>query len=164
MKSIAMKTSLTTLLCLSAGLPQIVFADDLLNRLENATEAMGKKQGDFYLSRVPELKDKMPEWEWDEEIRQASKCVLDGIEKAKGQDVAEAYVAGLEKDAAMEISSMTQFSEQSSIPEELQGDDQTILNLMESCKTIEISTVRLKQSGFWDAMQDPTVMQRLLAE
>ena len=159
-----MKTLLSAILCMSFGIPQLVAADDLLDRLENATETMGAKQGAFYLSRVPELEGKMPEWEWDDEIRQASKCVLDGIEKAKGRGIAEAYVAGLEKDAKMEIQSMAQLSEQSSIPKELQAEDQTILNLMQSCKTIEISTIRLKQSGFWDAMQDPSVMQRLLAE
>lgn len=159
-----MKILSAAFLYLLASLPQIGFANDLLDRLENATEKMGAKQGAFYISRVPELKGTMPAWEWDDEIRQASQCVLDGIEDAKGKKIAEAYVAGLEKDAEMEITSMTQFSEQSSIPAELQGDDQTIMNLMDSCKTIEISTIRLKQSGFWDAMQDPSVMQRLLAE
>ncbi len=143
---------------------QSAWADELLDRLEVASEKIGANQGSFYVSRVPELKDKLPNWEWDDEIRTASKCVLDGIETAKGRDIAEAYVAGLETDAAKEITSMTQLADQSSIPDELKGDDQTILTLMQDCKTMDISAARLKQSGFWDAMLDPTIMQRLTAE
>ena len=139
-------------------------ANELLDRLEAATELLGEHQGAFYVSRVPELKDKMPAWDWDEEIRTASKCVLEGIEKRKGRKVAEAYVAGIEKDAQLEITSMNQLSEQSSIPDELKGNDQTIYHLMESCKTLEISAIRLQESGLWDAMMDPTIMGRLMAQ
>ena len=149
-----------TLASLSLG----AYADDLLDRLEAASEKIGANQGEFYLTRVPELADKMPDWEWDDEIRTASKCVLDGIEEAKGRNIAEAYVSGLEKDAEREITSITQLSDQSSIPEELTGDDTTIINLMQTCRTLDISAERLKASGFWDAMMDPSVMQRLTAE
>lgn len=141
-----------------------VYADDLLERLEAASEAIGAEQGRFYVSRVPELEDKLPSWEWDTEIREASACVLQGIEDAKGRAVAEAYVAGLERDAQREITSMTQLSDSSSIPAELQGDDRTIINLMQSCNTMDISAQKLKESGFWDALQDPGVMQRLVAD
>lgn len=139
-------------------------ADELLDRLEGATELLTKHQIAFYISRVPELKDKMPAWEWDDDNRLASKCVLEGIKKKKGRKVAEAYVAGIEKDAQLEIASMNQLSEQSSIPIELKGDDQTIYHLMESCKTLEISATRLQESGLWDALMDPAVMDRLMAE
>jgi hypothetical protein len=153
-------SGLLTALVLSSS----VLADDLLDRLETATEIMGEKQGTFYLSRVPELTGKMPDWTWDEEIRTASACVLTGIENAKGRKVAEAYVAALEKDAKQPITSIGQLSDQSSLPKELTGNDRTIISLMESCRTMEISTSRLKESGFWDAMQDPNVIQRLVAE
>jgi len=145
-------------------LPLTASAGELLDRLETATELLGMHQGAFYVSRVPELKDKMPAWDWDEEIRAASKCVLEGIEEQKGRKVAEAYVAGIEKDAQLEITSMNQLSEQSSIPAELKGEDQTIYNLMNSCKTLEISAIRLQESGLWDAMMDPAIMGRLMAE
>jgi len=141
-----------------------VLADNLLERLEVATEKIGANQGAFYASRVPELKDKMPDWNWDDEIRAASKCVLDGIEVAKGRDVTEAYVAALEKDSEMKITSFTQLSDQSSIPKELLGEDQTIITLMQSCKTIEISAARLKASGFLDEMLKPEVIGKLTAE
>jgi len=145
-------------------LPLTVQADELLDRLESATELLSKHQAAFYVSRVPELKDKMPAWEWDDENRTASQCVLQGIETKKGRKVAEAYVVGIEKDAQLEITSMNQLSEQSSIPDELKGEDQTIYNLMESCKTLEISAIRLQESGLWDAMMDRTIMDRLMAE
>jgi hypothetical protein len=141
-----------------------VLADDLLARLEIATEQLGENQGKFYVSRVPELADKLPDWEWDDEIRTASKCVLDGIEKEKGRAVAEAYVAGLELDAKRELTTMSQLSDQSNIPEQLRNGDQTILNLMQNCRTMEISAERLKASGFWDAMMDPKIMDKLVAE
>ncbi|MEM7361005.1 MAG: hypothetical protein AAF431_18075 [Pseudomonadota bacterium] len=152
------------LLILTAFTSHAAFADELLERLENATEKLGKNQGQFYASRVPELKDKMPSWDWDDEIRQASKCVLDGIATQKGQRVAEAYVSGIERDAEKTITSFAQLSDSSSMPPELLGEDQTILNLMNKCRTMEISAVRLKESGFWDEMLKPEVMQKLQAD
>lgn len=151
-----------TLVASSVACP--TWADDLLNRLEVATEKIGAKQGEFYVSRAPELADKLPDWEWDDEIRTASKCVLDGIEAAKGRAIAEAYVSGLEADANKEVTSLATAPEDSSIPAELLNGDDTILNLMQTCKTMEISTIRLKESGFWDAMMDPEVMKKLTAE
>ena len=145
-------------------LPAHTFADELLDRLEVATERLSKHQGEFYIRRVPELKDKMPNWEWDDEVRKASKCVLDGIETAKGRNIAEGYVAGIEKDSKLTIVSMDQLSKQNSIPEVLKGEDQTIYTLMESCKTLEISAIRLKKSGLWDAMMTPDIMDQLMAE
>ena len=141
-----------------------VHADDLLDRLELATEQIGAKQGAFYLSRVPSLADKMPDWNWDEEIREASSCVLKGIEKAKGRKVAQAYVKGLEKDAIKTYDSISKLSDQSNTPKELLGDDQTIFNLMQTCKSIEISATRLKESGMWDELLKPEVMAKLVEE
>lgn len=148
----------------SAVVSHAANADELLERLENATEKLGKNQGQFYISRVPELKDKMPPWDWDEEIRTDSKCVLDGIVARKGARVAEAYVAGIESDAAVPITSFAQLSDASSMPVELRDPDKTILNLMQKCRTMEISAVKLKESGFWDEMLKPEVMQRLQAD
>lgn len=141
-----------------------VHADDLLDRLEVATEQIGAKQGAFYVSKIPSLKDKMPDWNWDDEIRQASSCVLKGIEKSKGRKVAQAYVAGLEKDANKTYDSISKLSDQSNIPKELLGDDLTIFNLMQSCKTIEISASKLKASGMWDELLKPEVMAKLVGE
>ena len=141
-----------------------VHADDLLDRLELATEKIGAKQGAFYLSRIPSLADKMPDWNWDDEIREASSCVLKGIEKSKGRKVAQAYVSGLEKDAKKTYDSISKLSDQSNTPKELLGDDQTILNLMRSCKTIEISASKLKKSGMWDELLKPEVMAKLVEE
>ena len=137
-------------------------ADDLLDRLEEATEQIGAKQGAFYVSRIPSLRDKMPDWNWDDEIREASTCVLKGIEKSKGRKVAEAYVRGLEKDANKTYDSISKLSDQSNTPKELLGNDQTILNLMQTCKTIEISAARLKESGMWDELLKPEVMAKLV--
>ena len=125
---------------------------------------MSASQSQFYVSRVPELKGKLPSWEWDAEIREAFTCVLTGIEEAKGAKVTEAYVSGLEQYAQTEISTFSDLNDQSWVPNELQGEDTTIFNLMQTCRTMDISAERLKASGAWEAMQDPGVMQRLIAE
>jgi len=150
--------------CCLGFLSSSVFAASLLERLELATEEIGKNQGQFYVSRVPELADKMPSWDWDDEIRTASKCMLDGISSEKGAEVAEAYVAGLELEAAKEITSFTSLSSDENIPAELKGNDSTIADLQQRCGTIDISINRLKESGLWDALIEPSVMQRLIAE
>lgn len=138
-------------------------ADDLLDRLEVATEQIGENQGKFYVSRVPELAEKLPEWEWDDEIRSANKCVLDGIEEEKGREIAEAYVTGLEIDAKIPITSMAQLSDQNNIPPVLR-DGQTLIALSQKCNIMEISAARLKESGFWDEMMNPEVMEKLVGE
>jgi hypothetical protein len=141
-----------------------VNADDLLDRLELAMEQISAKQGAFYFSRVPSLADKMPDWNWDDEIRQASSCVLQGIEKSKGRKVAQAYVSGLEKDALKTYDSIGKLSDQSNTPKELLGDDQTIVNLMQTCNTIEISAAKLKKSGMWDELLKPEVMAKMVEQ
>lgn len=140
------------------------FADQLLDRLETATELLGAKHGEFYLAKLPELNGKIPDWNWDDEIRAASACVLNGIRKAKGAKVAEAYVRGIELDAEREILSMSQMRDQSNMPRELQGEDQTIINLMQECGTLEISAERLQDSGLWDELIKPGTMEKLTAE
>jgi hypothetical protein len=140
------------------------YADDLLDRLETATELLGAKHGEFYLSKLPELEGKMPDWNWDDEIRTASACVLTGIKKAKGAKVAEAYVSGIELDAKRDIASMSQMRDQTNMPEELQGEDTTLLNLMQECGTIEISATRLQDSGLWDELIKPGTMEKLAAD
>lgn len=154
----------TSLLAVAILTSNPVMANELLDRLEVASELIAKKQGEFYLTRVPELEGKLPSWDWDDEIRVASKCVLDGIAESKGDDIARAYVEGIEKDAQMEFTSLTQLSDNTSIPDELKGNDSTIINLMQSCNTMQISAQRLKDSGMWDLMLDPSVMQRLAAD
>ncbi|MFT7525567.1 MAG: hypothetical protein ACI9LY_000703 [Arenicella sp.] len=157
------KTRYVALLVLSIAHCNI-HADDLLDRLELATEQIGAKQGAFYLSRIPSLADKMPDWNWDDEIREASSCVLTGIEKAKGRRVAQAYVSGLEKDAIQTYDSVGKLSDQSNTPKELLGSDQTISNLLQACKMIDISAARLKESGMWDELLKPEVMAKLVEE
>jgi hypothetical protein len=141
-----------------------VNADDLLDRLELAMEMISAKQGAFYLSRVPSLADKMPDWNWNDEIREASSCVLQGIVKSMGRKVAQAYVSGLEKDALKTYNSIAKLSDQSNTPKELLGDDQTIVNLMQTCNTIEISAAKLKQSGMWAELLKPEVMAKLVEQ
>lgn len=136
----------------------------LLERLEIAAEQISQNQYDFYLSRAPELEGKLPSVEWDEEIRAASKCILDGIQLAKGEKIAEAYVAAMEKDAKLTIRSLDQMANETSIPDELKGNDTTIETLAEQCNTMEITAARLKESGFWDAMMQPGIMEKMMAQ
>lgn len=140
----------------------IATADDLLNRLENATELLAKNQETFYVSRVPELKGKLPSSAVDDETRGAISCVLNGIKSSKGDTAAEEYVKYVEKSASKDFTSFSQLSEVEALPTSL--DEDTLISLMTECKNIEISTKRLQESGAWEILSNPETMKKLMAE
>ena len=143
-----------------AALPAAATAQTPLERLETATETLGDNMEAFYLSRLPELQDRMPDWTWDPQYRQAGACVLEGIRSVRGEEGVTAYVAAMEERAEIEFESFDDMAQD--YPDALTGE--LIRALTQACGLVEISTRRMQDSGLLAAMQDQETVQALTAE
>lgn len=135
-------------------------AADPLSRIAAANEAMAARMEVFFVSRVPELADKMPDYGWDAEMRAAGACFVDGYRAERGDAGLEDYVTAMEAWAEVEITSFQQMS--FGMPGIL--TEPLPLSLSQDCGVIDISIRRAQEAGFTQAMSDPAVMEKLLAD
>ncbi|MEY1554658.1 hypothetical protein AB3Y40_03400 [Yoonia sp. R2331] len=138
--------------------PTFAMADQV-DRLAAATDILTGKLTAFYVSRVPELADAMPNFTVDAEMRAALGCTLDTYTAEIGPNATEAYVASVEAEAAaLEITSLSDMGN-------MLGDiDEALaLRAMQECGQMDISMRRMQESGLLQALQKPGVMEALLA-
>ena len=150
-----MRSVLTTALILTAS----TAAADPLERLIVATEALSEKANAFYISRVPALEGKLPDMTIDDELRTALSCALDSIVTEGGPDMQAAYVESMEEMATRDITTMSDLQEMPDVV-----PDDILFAAMSECGMMEITAQRMQDSGFWEAMQDPGVLEALMAE
>jgi hypothetical protein len=143
-----------------ALLPQAVLADALLDRYQAAAVTKADQMEAFFVARVPELAEVLPEMGWDDELAVVAACILDGQRAERGEAGAEAYVAALEEWALIVPTSFMTMAD--GMPVVLSDD--LALRLNESCGGIEISMQRMQDSGMMAMIQDPAVMERLIAD
>ncbi len=138
--------------------PTIALADQV-DRLAAATDILSAKMTAFYVSRVPELAEVMPDFTVDAEMRAALACTLEIYEAEIGPAATEAYVASVEEEsAALQITDLTGVG---SVLGDI--DEALVIRAMTECGQIEIAMRRMQQSGLWEAMQKPGVMEALMA-
>ncbi len=130
-------------------------ADDL-TRLEAATEAATRQLNAFLVSRAPELGPVMPSEAWDSRFRNAGRCFLNEIARQKGDAGVATYLNALEGWGQTKITSMSQLGR---MPAPLV--DAAAQSAAKTCKTIELATFRMYQSGMLQMMQDPAVIEKL---
>lgn len=141
-----------------ALLPSLALADQL-DRLIVATDKLTALTFAFYTDRVPELKGALPDMSIDAEMSAAMQCMLDQIERDGGTGTAEVYVASMERLAdTLVINSLEDMGN-------MMGDldQQLAMDAMMNCGQMEISMRRMQESGLFEAMQKPGVMEALLA-
>jgi hypothetical protein len=153
-----MRLALMTFALIPLALPAA--ADDLLDRYEAASNAVQDNMIAFYETRVPELVAVMPEMGWDDELAAVAQCTLDGIRAERGEDGAEEYVAAMETWGETEITSFMTMAE--GMPAVLSDD--LALQLSMDCGGMDIAMERMQSSGMMELIQDPSVMERLMAE
>lgn len=147
------------IVCIAAFLAATSAHADQLDRLIAATEQLSFKSEVFYISRVPALEGKLPDLTVDDEMRGALSCILDEIETQIDAPAVEKYVSAMETLSAQEITSFEQLQNANpGLP------DDVLLNVMSTCGMIEISMRRMQESGMWEAMQDPDVLQAIMAD
>jgi hypothetical protein len=143
-----------------ALLPGAAFADDLLDRYEVASVAKAEQMEAFYAERVPELLEVLPEMGWDDEIAAVAQCTLDGVRAERGEAGAEEYVAAMETWADVPVTSFTQMAEGQ--PAVLSDD--LAMQLTMDCGGMDLAMERMSASGMMELIQDPSIMERLMAE
>jgi hypothetical protein len=153
-----MRLALASLGLFALALPAA--ADALLDRYELASEALADNMTNFYQSKVPELAAVLPEMGWDDEIAAVAQCTLDGVRAARGEDGATEYVAALETWAGTPITSFVGMADGQ--PAVL--SDALAIQLATDCGGLELGMRRMQESGMMALIQDPSVMERLMAE
>jgi len=148
------------LLAAIALLPSAAMADDLLDRYQVASDAKTAQIQAFYVARVPELAQVMPVMSWDDAFAAVATCTLAGQRAERGDDGAEAYVAAMEAWAALPVNSLAGLAAGMAA---VLSDDLAIA-LAQDCGGMDLSMQRMEDSGMLSLMQQPGVMDRLLAE
>ncbi len=153
-----MRLALTTAFAL---LPVLAAAqEDPVDRIAAANIAMAEQMEAFFLSRAPELEDRMPDHSWNDEMRAAGECFVAGYEEEQGKEGLDAYITAMETWSETEITSFEQMN--FGMPEIL--TDPLPQRLSQECGVIEISVRRAQESGFIEALSDPEIMGRVMAE
>lgn len=132
-----------------------LMANDLA-RLEEATEATARQLNAFFVSRVPDLAPTIPSVEWDARFRNAGRCFLNEMRAAHGPEGVEAYLNDLENWSQTKITSMSQLGR---MPARLRSD--VAQSAARICKTVELATFRMHQSGMLEVLKDPAVIEKL---
>lgn len=131
------------------------FANELA-RLEAATEASARNWSAFLVRRAPELGPTIPSVEWDSRFRNSGRCFLNEIERASGPSGVATLLSALESWSTTKITSMSQLAQ---MPHPLINADAQAA--AKTCKTVELATFRMYQSGMLQMMQDPAVIEKL---
>lgn len=136
------------------------FAQSDLDRLEVATMAASGNLEAFLISRAPELASSMPDWTWDDALRDAASCTLDAVRAEGGDAAVTSYISSMEVFAETPITSMQQMALDTPVP--INAD--FAASAGQTCGSAEIAMRRMQESGLMEAMMDPAIMTRLIGE
>lgn len=150
-------------LILLASLPFSAVADDRLDRFEKIsergnevmTEVMVREYGAMGMDESA-LRDAMPDGAWDDEFRDAGRCMLERYTDIIGEsgvdrmlDQMDAMFQSLDSETATmeDISAMSEVS----ALEDVSTDQQ--VEITNECGMVEISMRRMRDSGFTELLQ-----------
>jgi hypothetical protein len=141
--------ALTTALC--APLPAV--AQSQLERMETLSEQANVLMNQAMITEIPALEGNMPDPEWNEPMRAAYGCMLDGYVEASG----EAAVDGMldEMEAAMETATAAtimngEMGQAVQLPEGM--SESQAQSLMQDCGVVEVMMARMAESGAMEIM------------
>lgn len=138
------------------GLSVLPAVADNLSRLEAATELGGQQLSTFLLSKAPELKPNLPNWDWDDAYRTAATCFLERLETEHGATGVEQYLTAVEGYAATPITSLAQTETQ---PPEMMTP--TAQLAMADCGVAHQVMKRMTDSGLMGALMNADMMNKL---
>ncbi len=136
------------------------FAQSDLDRLEVASVAAGENMEAYMTTVAPELSAAMPVWAWDAEMRAAGSCTLDMIRDEGGEEAISSYLTSLEAFSTMEITSMQQMATDTPVP----VNAAVAQNIGTACGSAELAMRRMQESGFMEAMMNPSIMTRFISQ
>ena len=149
----------TALFLTALAAPAMAQSSEALDRLEAASEEMNRNFEAYYLSRVPSLARVMPEVEWDEAYRETGRCILRRIEEQRGADGVADYLEAIEAYAARPVET---FDDMTTGQPVILRDDLAI-SIGQECGVVEVAMARMRDSGFFEAIGRPGVMDQIMA-
>ena len=133
-------------LALAAILPTIAAADPQLDRLERLAELAGTKIAPVIEARNPELRGRLPDTEWDDDLRDAGACILAAYRREIGQDGVESVLADAETALAVPIGSERDIRRLERL-KPAGVEDAAALAILGRCGFLRIALRRLGESG-----------------
>jgi hypothetical protein len=156
----------TLLAMVAAAIPSVSVAQSQLDRMETASEAMTKamvvmmvREMEINGADAAPLMETLPDMVWDDDMRDAGRCMLGRYSDAVGASGVEtmltnmeAYVADIEAlgDNSWTISDLPEPEDM--MPEGL--SEQQSMEITQSCGMMELQLQRMSESGFSDAMMN----------
>ncbi|MEL6913960.1 MAG: hypothetical protein AAFP13_05630 [Pseudomonadota bacterium] len=140
-----------------AAVAPVASADQLEDRYMEAQAGFEKRLNAFYVSRVPEMAGKIPQFMEDPRAREAILCGFDYIRENAGEAGAEELVTWVEGMASSPVES---FDDLSAAPEGRVGD--VMMEAVQACESIAITQELMEASGMMEMFRDPEVLGRLM--
>jgi hypothetical protein len=130
-------------------------AQSQLERMEVLSEQANALMNEAMIAQVPALEGNMPDPAWDEPMRAAYTCVLDGYVEVSGEaavdDMLEEMEVVMETATAESIMS-GEMAEGLQLPDGMsEAQAQT---LMQTCGVMEVIMARMAESGAMQVMMD----------
>jgi ADP-ribosylglycohydrolase len=138
--------------------PAFAMADDL-DRYRDATITKTEQMQAFYISRVPEMEEALSAMDWDDETEVVAACTLDAMREERGDDGVEEYLTALEDWAEIPVTSFAGMGD--GMPAIL--SDSFAMELATECGAMDMAMAKMQESGMMALIQDPSVMERLMA-
>jgi hypothetical protein len=132
-----------------------VAAQSQLERMEVLSEQAGALMNEAMIAQVPALEGNMPDPAWDEPMRVAYGCVLDGYVAASGEAAVDRMLDEMEammETATAEALMSGEMGEAMQLPEGL--TEAQAQGLMQDCGVMEVMMARMAASGAMQIMME----------
>lgn len=139
--------------------PAFAMADDL-DRYRDATIRKTEQMQAFYTARVPEMEAALSAMDWDDETEVIAACTIDRLREERGDAGVEDYLTALEDWAEIPVTSFAGMAD--GMPDILA--DSLALDLATECGAMDLAMAKMEESGMMALIQDPSVMERLMAD
>ncbi|MHA7885750.1 hypothetical protein [Roseicyclus sp.] len=148
-------TVTVTLAAVAASLPVTAAAQSQLERMEVLSERASALMNEAMIAQLPALEGNMPDPAWDDPMRAAYGCVLEGYVQASGEAAVDTMLD--EMDAMMETATAETlmsgaFGDGVQLPEGM--SEVQAQALMQDCGVMEIIMARMAESGAMQVMMD----------
>lgn len=135
--------------------PLPVAAQSQLERMEELSEQVSALMNEAMIAQVPALEGNMPDPAWDEPMRAAYSCMLEGYVDASSEAAVDGMLDEMEtmlETATAETLMSGETSQAVQLPDGL--SEEQAQGLMQSCGLMEVIMARMAASGAMQVMMD----------
>ncbi|MEE4117901.1 MAG: hypothetical protein V2I65_02685 [Paracoccaceae bacterium] len=130
-------------------------AQSQLERMEVLSEQVSALMNEAMIAQVPALQGNMPDPAWDEPMRTAYACVLDGYVDASSEAAVDGMLDEMEamlETATAETLMSGETGQSVQLPDGM--SEEQAQGLMQSCGVMEVIMARMAASGAMQVMMD----------